>query len=305
VLRKWIGIVCAAMLLAGLGFPGLARAAGGWRWPVRGQLITRYRNGPDPYAAGQHRGIDVAAPVGAPVLAATGGRVRFAGLVGSSGLVVAVRTADGRYDTSYLHLSGIAVRAGARVRAGQRLGAVGTSGRRSARRPHLHFGVRVAGSRHGYRDPLDFLPPPAPGRRSPRGAPAPLALPDARPAPVRIAPGDQPVRVPAGAPRPVPAPRAFPVGDPLPAPVHARPRGEVPALGPAPRSLPAPIGVRPPAHVLAGRSASDAPGIDVGWLLLCGGLLLAGGFMGTSHDARARGGARLRAALRPLMGLGR
>ena len=56
--------------------------------------------------------------------------------------------------------------------AGQRLGAVGTSGARSAERPHLHFGVRDAGSRHAYHDPLGFLPP-APAARP--AAPAPDA----------------------------------------------------------------------------------------------------------------------------------
>ena len=42
------------------------------------------------------------------------------------------------------------------------LGAVGTTGSRSATEPHLHFGVREAGSEHAYRNPLDFLPPPPP-----------------------------------------------------------------------------------------------------------------------------------------------
>src|SRR5436190_756585 len=45
--------------------------AADWIWPVRGEVITPYRNGADPYAAGQHRGIDIAAPVAAPVVAAT------------------------------------------------------------------------------------------------------------------------------------------------------------------------------------------------------------------------------------------
>ncbi|MFL5887316.1 MAG: M23 family metallopeptidase, partial [Thermoleophilaceae bacterium] len=136
-------------------FSSSAVAAGDWTWPVRGEVITQYRNGSDPYAAGQHRGIDIAGKVGDPVVAATAGTVTFAGVAGSSGLTVSVRTADGRFDTSYLHLSSAAVRAGQSVSAGKRIGAVGVSGQRSAEQPHLHFGVREAGQRQAYRDPLE------------------------------------------------------------------------------------------------------------------------------------------------------
>ncbi|MFL5912518.1 MAG: M23 family metallopeptidase, partial [Gaiellaceae bacterium] len=172
-----------------------AVASGDWIWPVRGEVITPYRNGTDPYAAGQHRGIDIASPVGTAVVAATRGSVTFAGVAGSSGLTISIRTADNRFDTSYLHLSSASVHEGDSVSAGQRIGAVGTSGRRSAEQPHLHFGVREAGSRQSYRDPLDFLAPlPAPPRpqpaAAPRTAPAPVAnhalnpLPAAAPMPV-------------------------------------------------------------------------------------------------------------------------
>ena len=65
-------------------------------------MITPYRDGDDPYAAGQHRGIDIAAATGTPVVAASAGEVRFAGTAGSSGLTVSIRTADGLFDTSYL-----------------------------------------------------------------------------------------------------------------------------------------------------------------------------------------------------------
>src|SRR3954470_6577793 len=97
----------AALLSALLMSTSHAAAAGGWTWPVRGQVLTQFRNGDDPYAAGQHRGVDIGAPVGTPVVAAESGTVEFAGVVGSSGLLVSERTSDGRYSLSYLHLSSV------------------------------------------------------------------------------------------------------------------------------------------------------------------------------------------------------
>jgi murein DD-endopeptidase MepM/ murein hydrolase activator NlpD len=179
--------------------PALAET---WTWPVRGDVVTAYVNAGGPYASGQHRGVDVSAVQGTPVLAATGGRVRFAGLVGSSGLTVSVRTSDGRFDTSYLHLAAAAVRAGQVVTAGDAIGSVGTTGRGSTAAPHLHFGVRDAGTRR-YRDPLEFLPP-APGIHE-----APRAIPVAVRGPVRVGPAPQPVRphrFPVAERRPVAAP---------------------------------------------------------------------------------------------------
>ena len=184
-----------------------------WTWPVSGEVITPYRFGGDPYAAGQHRGIDIAASDGAPVVAAASGEVRFAGMVGSSGLTISIRTADGRYDTSYLHLSSASVGEGEQVAAGQRVGAVGRSGERSAEQAHLHFGVRDAGTEHGYHDPLGFLPPAADAPNGPRRAPAPHAV------PVTAGSGRAPGRAPApvAAPRPI-AGRAAPIADPAAAP---------------------------------------------------------------------------------------
>jgi hypothetical protein len=250
----------AAILLALLT---AAPARADWVWPVSGEVITPYRNGDDPYAAGQHRGIDIAAGVGTTVVAAAGGEVRFAGTAGSSGLTVSIRTADGRFDTSYLHLSATAVRKGQVVAGGDPVGSVGTSGVRSAEQPHLHFGVRDAGSNHGYHDPLAFLPPPALAPERPRPAPAPSPTPEpltpepgrapaARPK-ARPAPGPAPRRLPRpqGAPRRLPAGRGAPAPRPAPAPhgapVPHRPRvpGDAPSPhgSPLPRRGPAPHGV--------------------------------------------------------------
>lgn len=216
-----------ALLIVLLGSPSAADAASGWAWPVDGRLATAYRNGEDPYAGGQHRGIDVAAPVGAPVVAASAGTVVFAGVVGSAGRTVTVLTADGRYETSYLHLESIAVRKGDVLATGDAIGAVGTSGSGSIARPHLHLGVREAGSDHAYVDPLGLLPRGGPRRVPAPPAPVPVGAPAApRPEPVRL-PVTERVAVPAGAPRPEGVRLPLPARRDLPAPIRRAIRASV------------------------------------------------------------------------------
>jgi murein DD-endopeptidase MepM/ murein hydrolase activator NlpD len=93
------------------------------------------------------------APTGTFVAAAGSGRVTYAGrLAGGWGnLVVVAHSNDVR--TMYAHLSSVAVRLGARVAAGDRLGAVGATG--DATGPHLHFEVRLRGAAV---DPRPALP---------------------------------------------------------------------------------------------------------------------------------------------------
>ncbi len=240
-----------------------AGAAPGWIWPVEGDVLTGYRNGVDPYAGGQHRGIDIAADAGTPVVAAAAGTVRFAGVAGSSGLTVSVRTSDGVLDTSYLHLSAVAVREGEQVAAGQRVGAVGTSGRRSAEAPHLHFGVRDAGTRHAYHDPLAYLPPPGPrAAPEPPRVPVPVAEPvPVAPAPVRV---PEPVRVPAGRRIRLPAERRVrvPAARRLRMPVGRRTPGAAPApvRVPALGSAPVPALAGDPAAAVAQNAPEPAQG---------------------------------------------
>ena len=184
-----------------------------------------------------HRGIDIAAPVGTEVVAARSGEVTYAGALGYSGNTVSVRSADGRHVASYLHLrlSRSARRAGS---AGQRVGAVGTTGRRSVEQPHLHFGVRLAAEEHHYVDPLSLLPLLGAARTEPPVGMAPATVPLlTRPEPVRapVAVVRRPARarVPGSLRRPegVPVPTRFrraPVGAasplrPRPA-IAARPR---------------------------------------------------------------------------------
>jgi hypothetical protein len=302
--RLFTALVAALVLF----LAGAPPAAAAWLWPLRGEVITPYRNGDDPYARGQHRGIDIAGPVGAPVVTATPGVVRFAGAAGHSGLTVGVRTADGRYETSYLHLSSIVVHRGERVTGGQRLGAVGATGRRSAAEPHLHFGVRDAGSRHGYHDPLDFLPPAARPRPAPRRTPTPVGAP-ARPSPAPH-PFATPQQEPSRLPRSAPAPRPAPALQALPG-VHGVPvavRHNVPQADPAPSPAPTRMPRRAPHAAPVPRRSPEAEaaahGPDLAWAMVCAGLLLAAALMG-AHAESDRGRAarhlpaRLGALLRP------
>lgn len=331
----------AAAAAAAIGCIALAAAepaqgADGWQWPVRGQVLTRYVNGSDPYAAGQHRGIDIGAPVGTPVVAAADGRVMFAGTAGSSGLTVGVATTDGRYETSYLHLSSTAVHRGDAVHSGERIGAVGTSGRRSAEAPHLHFGVRDAGTDHGYHDPLAFLPspPPVDEPARPPASPAPVgepATPTAAPAPVRVPHAERSpkrarpprrVRVPDGRRAPRQAPRGMPGPSRRPG-LHGAPSGiaaEVPARASHPQDAGRNHGHDPASGTLLGAAPGGKPianpdtpkapsrgasspsvgrprgAFDLGWLAACLGCIAAAFALGRPDASRAAA-ARGRSAI--------
>jgi murein DD-endopeptidase MepM/ murein hydrolase activator NlpD len=90
-----------------------------------------------------HLGVDYKAPAGAPVIAVADGVVVSAGMSGGSGRMVHLRHANG-FETEYLHLSSIAVRAGARVRQGELIGRVGATG--LATGPHLDYRLKKSGA---------------------------------------------------------------------------------------------------------------------------------------------------------------
>ena len=111
-----------------------------------------------------HQGLDISAPAGTPVIAPSTGIVEFAGSVDSSrdharallGNHVLLRHGDSGYATLYAHLESIDVKAGQKVKGGDRLGAVGSTGRSTA--PHLHYQVmRGEGRSRENLDPLYFI----------------------------------------------------------------------------------------------------------------------------------------------------
>lgn len=89
-----------------------------------------------------HKGVDFAASRGTPIMAAGDGVVERAGPYGSFGNYVRIRHAQG-YKTAYAHMNSIkkGVRTGVRVRQGEVIGYVGTTGRSTG--PHLHYEVHL------------------------------------------------------------------------------------------------------------------------------------------------------------------
>ncbi len=117
------------------------------RRPVRGQdvrLTSKFgmRKHPILPIKRMHNGVDWASAAGTPILAAGNGVVEFVGLKGETGNFVRIRHANG-YKTGYAHMQGFAagLTTGMRVRQGQIIGYVGSSGLSTA--PHLHFEVLV------------------------------------------------------------------------------------------------------------------------------------------------------------------
>ncbi len=134
-----------------------ALPAHAWTWPVAGPVLQPFEFEGDPYAAGQHRGVDVGAPPGTPVLAPATGVVSFAGSVPRNGLTATIATADG-YAVTLVHLGSVSVARGAPVEEGAAIGTIGPSGEAEHAAGYVHVGIRLAGDPHGYLDPLSLLP---------------------------------------------------------------------------------------------------------------------------------------------------
>ncbi len=110
--------------------------------PVRGYPSARFGVRADPFhgAKSFHPGIDISAPRGARVVATADGLVVFSGRRLGYGKLVTIEHKFG-ISTRYGHLDGFAVEAGQRVRKGDIIGYVGSTGRATG--PHLHYEVRL------------------------------------------------------------------------------------------------------------------------------------------------------------------
>lgn len=109
-------------------------------WPVIGRITSEFGMRENPRYGGQefHSGLDISAPTGSPVKATADGIVSFAGWSAGNGNLVVVEHGFG-YSTFYAHNSSIAVKVGQRVKRGDTLAYVGSTGNTTG--PHLHYEV--------------------------------------------------------------------------------------------------------------------------------------------------------------------
>ena len=105
-------------------------------------ILHRYR---------PHHGTDFGARRGTPLLAVNSGKVSFSGRMGGYGKVVKIKH-NGGYESLYAHQSRIRVKKGQKVKKGQIIGYVGSTGRSTG--PHLHFGLMKRGR---WVDPMKVL----------------------------------------------------------------------------------------------------------------------------------------------------
>lgn len=124
-------------------------------WPVMGTLRSGVGMRGNPFGGGgteYHKGQDIAAPMGTPVIATADGTIIVAGWQRGYGWVVYIDHGSG-ITTRYGHLSRIDVELGQTIRRGEQLGLVGSTGRSTG--PHLHYEVRINGTPVS---PLLYLP---------------------------------------------------------------------------------------------------------------------------------------------------
>ena len=127
----------------------LPKVFNGYAWPAKGVLSSGYG-----WRWGRlHAGVDIAAPIGTPVMAAASGEVIEAGWnSGGYGNMIELQHSDGSV-TLYAHNNRILVNVGQRVNQGEQIGEMGSTGYSTG--PHLHFEIHPKG--HSAVDPMAFL----------------------------------------------------------------------------------------------------------------------------------------------------
>lgn len=118
-----------------LKVPDFAEGPASFIWPVEGPVTSPFGR----RRSGWHRGLDIKAERGTPIVAAAPGTVVTSGVEGLYGRVVKIEHDDG-FVTVYAHNDENLVEVGARVEAGARIATVGRTGR--ATTDHVHFEIR-------------------------------------------------------------------------------------------------------------------------------------------------------------------
>jgi murein DD-endopeptidase MepM/ murein hydrolase activator NlpD len=124
------------------------------RMPLAGMTLTSdfgMRLHPVTGRRAAHRGIDLSAPTGTPIYATADGVVSRASWFSTYGLYVAIEH-GGQIQTRYAHMSRLNVAEGQRVKKGEVIGFVGSTGRSTG--PHLHYEVRIDGAAV---DPVPYM----------------------------------------------------------------------------------------------------------------------------------------------------
>ena len=120
----------------------------GYIWPAQGVLTSHYG-----WRWGRiHRGIDIAAPFGTPIVAAAAGKVIDVGWYGGYGRLVKLEHLDGSV-TLYAHNQRNLVTVGQRVKQGEQIAEMGSTGNSTG--PHLHFEIHLRNKK--VIDPLVLL----------------------------------------------------------------------------------------------------------------------------------------------------
>jgi murein DD-endopeptidase MepM/ murein hydrolase activator NlpD len=125
---------------------GMGQQRTGLLMPVVGRITSNFgaRRHPILGYTRMHGGVDFGAPSGAPIYAVGDATVAHAGWHGGHGNMVKLDHGNG-FGTGYAHMSRIAVSPGTRVRAGQVIGYVGSTGLSTG--PHLHYELYKGGAK--------------------------------------------------------------------------------------------------------------------------------------------------------------
>jgi murein DD-endopeptidase MepM/ murein hydrolase activator NlpD len=129
------------------------KALSPYGWPVKGWVSSNFGVRADPFTGrlSMHAGVDIASPLGSVVHAMGDGVVTYSGPRFGYGNLVEITHGQG-YSTRYAHLSAELVKVGDRVKRGQPIGRVGSTGRSTG--PHLHVEVLRD---HKKIDPISYL----------------------------------------------------------------------------------------------------------------------------------------------------